>query len=137
MLKVCSKANRKLAILSRMFKFLTFEKRSVLIKAYFESKFKYCQLVWIFHGRQVNNKIMYNRLQERALRMIYQDCTSLFDNLLEKDISFSVHDRNIQQLALEMYKVAKDLAPPAISTLFLQCSKIDTQDHNQTFQFHR
>ena len=69
--------------------------------------------------------------------MIYQDCTSSFDNLLEKDISFSVHDRNIQQLAQEMYKVAKDLAPPAISTLFLQCSKIDTQDHNQTFQFHR
>ena len=54
--------------------------------------------------------------------MIYQDCTSSFDTLLEKDISFSVHDRNIQQLALEMYKVAKDLAPPAISTLFLQCS---------------
>ena len=61
-------------------------------------------------------------MHERALRMIYQDCTSSFDTLLEKDISFSVHDRNIQQLALEMYKVAKDLAPPAISTLFLQCS---------------
>ena len=51
MLKVCSKANRKLSILSRMFKFLTFEKRRVLIKAYFESQFKYCPLVWMFHGR--------------------------------------------------------------------------------------
>ena len=45
MLKVCSKANRKLTILSRMFKFLTFKKRRVLIKAYFESQFKYCPLV--------------------------------------------------------------------------------------------
>ena len=95
---MCSKANRKLTILSRMFKFLTFEKRRVLIKAYFESQFKYCPLVWMCHGRQVNNKIYC--LHERALRMIYEDSTSLFDTLLYKDMSFSVHDRNIQQLAL-------------------------------------
>ena len=37
MLKMCSKANRKLTILNRMFRFLTFEKRRVLIKTYFES----------------------------------------------------------------------------------------------------
>ena len=54
----------------------------------------------MFHGRQVNNKI--NCLHERALRMIYEDSTS-FDTLLEKDVSFWIHDRNIQQLALEMY----------------------------------
>ena len=62
MLEVCSKANRKLAIPSRMFKFLTFKKKRVLIKAYFESQFKYCPRVWMFHGRKVNNKI--NRLHE-------------------------------------------------------------------------
>ena len=37
-------------------------------------------------------------------------------------MSFSVHDSYIQQLALEMYKVAKGLAPTAISSLFLQCN---------------
>ena len=118
--KVCSKIDRKLTILSRMFKLLSFEKRRVLIKAYFESQFKYCPLVWMFHGRQVDNKI--NCLHERALRMIYEDCTSSFDTLLEKDMSFSAHDRNIQQLALEMYKVTKGLTPTAKSGLFLQCS---------------
>ena len=120
MLKVCSKANRKLTILSRMFKFLTFEKRRVLIKSYFESQFKYCPLVWMFHGRQVNNKI--NHLYEIALRMIYEDSTSSFDTLLDKDMSFSVHNRNIQQLAREVYNAAKGLAPTAKSSLFLQCS---------------
>ena len=109
MLNVCSKANRKLTILSRMFKFLTFKKRRVLIKACFESQFKYYPLVWMFHGRQVSKKI--NSLHERTLRMIYEDSTSSFDTLLEKDMSLSVHDRSIQQLALEMYKVAKGLAP--------------------------
>ena len=111
MLKVYSNANRKLTILSRMFKFLTFKKRRVLIKAYFKSQFKYCPLMWMFHGRRFNNKI--NHLHERALRMIYEDSTSSFDTLLERGMSFSA------------------------SSLFLQCSNNRHKDHNQTFLFHR
>ena len=61
-------------------------------------------------------------MREHWERSVYEDSTSSFDTLLEKDMSFSVHDRNIQQLALEMYKVTKGLAPTAISSLFLQCS---------------
>ena len=57
---MCSKANRKLTILRRMFKFLTFKKRRVLIKAYFEPQFKYCPLVWMFHGRQVSTANKYS-----------------------------------------------------------------------------
>ena len=70
-----------------MFKSLTFKERTV----YLGSQFKYCPLciVWMFHERQVNNKI--NCLHERALRMIYEDRTSLFDTLLEKDTTFSIH----------------------------------------------
>ena len=35
---------------------------------------------------------------------------SFFVSLLEKDNSFYVHDCNIQQPAMEMYKVTHDLA---------------------------
>ena len=70
----------------------------------------------------------------RALRIIYEDSTSSFHTLLEKDVSFSAHDINIQQLALEMYKVAKGLAQRPYSCNVVI---IDTQDHNQAFQLHR
>ena len=63
--------------------------------------------------------------------MIYEDSTSSFDALLEKDMSFSVHNKNIQQLALEMYKKAHGLTSSAISSLFSYSSTIGTQDHNQ------
>ena len=33
MLNICSKANRKLTILSRMFKYLTFEKKRILVRS--------------------------------------------------------------------------------------------------------
>ena len=47
------------------------------MKAYFESQFKYYPLVWMFHGRQVNNNKI-NHLHERALIMIYKDSRTLF-----------------------------------------------------------
>ena len=77
---------------------------------------EFCPIVWMFHGRQVNNKI--NHLHERALRMVYEDSSSSFDTLLEKVMLFSVHDKSIQQLALEMYKVTIAFAPTVISSLF-------------------
>ena len=57
----------------------------------------------MFHSRKANNKI--NRLHERALRLIYNDYNSSFDQLLEKDGSVSIHHRNIHSLSVQMYKI--------------------------------
>ena len=40
--------------------------------------------------------------------------------LLERDESVSIHDRNIQCLTTEMYKVSNGLSPPVISNIFTQ-----------------
>ena len=40
--------------------------------------------------------------------------------LLEKDSSVSIHDRNIQCLGTEMYKVSNGLSPPIVSNIFTQ-----------------
>ena len=61
------------------------------------------------HSRKLNNKI--NNLHYRALKMVYNDHTSSFDELLEKDGLFTIHHRNIQYLAIEMYKVLDNLSP--------------------------
>ena len=39
-------------------------------------------------------------------------------HLLEKDSSVSIHERNIQILATEMYKVSKGMSPLQITELF-------------------
>ena len=82
-LKLCSKANQKLSALSRMAKLLFFNKRRTFFKAFVESQFKYCPIVWMFHSRHTNNKI--NMLHERALRIVYDDGVSIFDQLLAMD----------------------------------------------------
>ena len=71
----------------------------------------------MFHSRDLNNKI--NHIHERALRITYQDNVSTFDELLNKDCSIRIHHRNIQFLAIEMYKFLHRLSPPIISDLFV------------------
>ena len=59
-----------------------------------------------------------NRLQERALRLIYDDHISSFKELLSKDGTFAIHEQNIQKLAIEMLKALNDLSTPDFSELF-------------------
>ena len=88
----------------------------IIINAFIQSQFSYCPLVWMFCSRTMNNKI--NRIHERALRLVYLDYTSSFDELLKKDNSVCVHHRNIQLVAIEMYKVLKGLGPEIMRSLF-------------------
>ena len=67
------------------------------------------------YSRKLNNKI--NRLHERYLRVTYNDGLSSFEELLERDNSVSVYNRNIQCLAIE-YKVFNGICPDIMKDVF-------------------
>ena len=115
---LCAKATRKLSALARISYYLTFHQKRTLIKGFFESQFRYCSLTWMSHSRKSNNKI--NLLHERALRMIYNDQISSFQELLDKDNSFTVHHFNIKSLslAIEMFKAINNIVAAIIGNLF-------------------
>ena len=114
--EICKKAGQKLNALARLTPFMNIRKRRVLLNTFFISQFSYCPLIWMCHSRKYNNKI--NGLHERCLRIIYSDKKSTFDELLKQDGSVSIHTRNLQFLAIEMYKVKNDLAPLIVQDLF-------------------
>ena len=115
-LNIIKKANSKLSALSRLTKFMILQRKRTLYKAFVESQFKYCPLTWILHSLKTNYKI--NRLQDRPLRLIYNDHISSFEELLSKDGTFTIHEQNIQNLAIEMFKALNDLSTPDFSELF-------------------
>ena len=117
-LTLCRKAGRKVTALSRLVKFMPFFKRRILLKTFIESQFSYCPLIWMFHSRKLNHKI--NHIHERALRLVYNDYTSTFENLLLIDGSVSIHHRNIQKVATEMYKAKNNLSPEITQSIFQQ-----------------
>ena len=79
---------------------MSLEKRRIVMKTFIESQFNYYALICMFYSRTINNKI--NRLHERALRIVYSDFKSSLEGLLMKDNSFSINERNIQRLAIEI-----------------------------------
>ena len=58
----------------------------------------------------MNNKI--NWLHERCMRLIYEDKTSFFEELLEQDKIVLMHIRDLQMLVTEMFKVYRSRLSP-------------------------
>ena len=63
-----------------------------------------------------NSKI--NCHHELSLRIVQFDKSSTFEELLERDKIFSVYHKNIQSLAIEMYKFVNGLSPEIMSSIF-------------------
>ena len=70
----------------------------------------------MFQSRTMNEKI--NRIHEGTLRLVCSDHVSSFDELLKKDLSFSIYHRNIQSLAIELYKCFHGLSPSIMKNGF-------------------
>ena len=79
------------------------------------SQFNFYTLVSLFCSREINAKI--NKLHHRALQIVYQDASS-FNELLIRDDSYSIHHRNRQYLAIEMFKVKIGVAPTFMNYIF-------------------
>ena len=114
---VCKKVCQKLNALARLAPFMSVEKRRIIVKAFIESQFGYCFLVWVFHSRGINNKI--NRIHERALRITYNDKSSSFQDLFDKDNSVTIQHTNVRNLAIETFKVLHGLSPPLLNEVFM------------------
>ena len=86
----------------------------------------------MFHNRTLNNRI--SKLQERPLRSVYEVITSSFDELLEKENTFTIHQRNIQKLAIKMCKVKHKIAAKLMCELFQETEHPYDLRNDHTFR---
>ena len=128
---ICKKASAKVTALARLIKVVPLQKKRILYNSFVKSQFLNCPLVWMFNlSRTLNQRI--NKIHERGLRIVYEDYTASFDDLLKKDGTVRIHHRNIQRVAVVMFKVKNDLCPELMKCLFQQ--NPNPRDGQQTFQ---
>ena len=74
----------------------------------------------MFRSRTFNNRI--NSLQEKCLRLVYNDNISSFNELLANDGSICFHHRNIHFLAKKINK-HNDLSPDFLNQFLNEIDK--------------
>ena len=127
--KLCKKASQKLHALGRVSSFMSFHEKKTIMNAFINSQFGYCPLIWMCHSRLANKQI--NKIHERALRIVFIDNDSNFEDLLKKSNSVSIHHRNLQHIAIEIYKALNGLSTTLMSELFkIKIRKYDFRSGN-------
>ena len=81
----------------------------------------------MFHSRSLNNKI--NNLHEHSLHIVYKDNYSSYVDLLAKDKSFNIHQRNTQSLAIELFKVKRNLSNMIMCNILKREHWLTISDH--------
>ena len=80
--QVCRKASQQIGILSRLKNLVPVPAKLTLFESAILPHLTYYQKVW--HFASSSDKLKLERIQERALRVIYLDKISSYQDLLEK-----------------------------------------------------
>ena len=112
---ICRKASQQLNILKRLGSYLNRLNKLTIFHTFILSNFNFCPLAWHFCTNKNSKKL--EKVQERALRFVYEDYNSSYEELLQKAKVPSLQIRRMRTMALETYKIINKLAPVCLHDL--------------------
>ena len=113
--KICKKASQQLNILKRIGKYLNRLGRLTIYYSFILSNFNYCPATWHFGSEKNTKKI--EKIQERALRFIYEDYENTYEHLLKKSKLPSLKIRRLRTIAVETFKIFHKQSPSYLHDL--------------------
>ena len=113
--EICQKASKQLAVLKRLGRFLTKQGILTIYNSFIVSNFNNCPLAWHFCSAASTNEI--ERIQERALRFIYNDFTLPLKTLLVNSHTIPLHVQRMQKMASEVFKIVNKVSPEYIQNM--------------------
>ncbi len=114
--KICKNAARQLNVMYRFKGIFTLKEREAIYNTFILSNFNYCPIVWHFCGKVCTKKI--EKIQERALRFMFNDKTNSYAILLEKCGYTTLHIKRIKTIASEVFKSLNNLNPAFMNKMF-------------------
>ena len=112
---MCMKAAWQLNFLQRLSKFLSAETRLLIFKSFIQSNFNLCPVVWHFCSKASTDKL--EKLQNRALRIVFNEYTSSYESLLSKRNLSTLHMNRLRCIATEIYKCINNITPEYLRDL--------------------
>ena len=100
---LCKKAARQLNAFKRLSRNLNVKDRESIYNSFIVSVFSYCPLVWHFCRKSDHKKI--EKINERALRIVYNDYISTYEALLNYGNKLSLGRYRMLNFATELYKI--------------------------------
>ena len=107
--EICKKSANQLNSIKRLKKHFNTEAKKNLVKAFVLSQFNYCPLVWHFCGNGSIHKM--EKIQERALRFVYNDYDTNYNSLLEINNESTLYLKRVRLMAQEVYKAMSNQSP--------------------------
>ena len=117
-MNICSKSARQMNALSRIRSQLDIRSRLCVYNSYIVSNFNYCITVWMFTNKK--NMAKLDKVNERAVRLIYNDKTSDYDDLLCAGNLFDIYKHCAYILSIETFKIRHQLSPMYLCTMLEQ-----------------
>ena len=121
---LCKKASQQLNILRRFKNMFKAKELNLVFNSFIMANFNYCPIVWHFCGVKSMKRI--EMIQERALRLMYDDLTTPYTTLLQKHEHVAMHVKQLRTIAIEVFKSLNDLNPPFMKEHF----EVKTLHHN-------
>ncbi len=116
--ELCSKVANQVNVLKRLSPYLDFSSRMTIFQSFILSNFNYCPIIW--HSCTVKSANRLERLQGRALRFVYRDYTSSYEDLLRRADLGTLHSRRLKAIALEVYKIINGIGAGYNRDLFIK-----------------
>ena len=113
---ICIKASQKVGVLLRLRNLIPCKAKLIIYKSSILPHLTYCHLVW--HNCRSSDSRKIERIQERALRAVFNSHSESYENLLVRAELPSLLNRRLQDIAILMYKVKYGLAPSIVNELF-------------------
>ena len=113
---LCRKAVTQLNVVKRLRSFIGFEQKRYLNRALFTLTSIIVHWFGIFSSRKSLQK--FEKLQEHALRFLYNDHKSSYNDLLQKSGRYTMQVLRQRTLCIEIYKTMNNLNPPFMKNFF-------------------
>ena len=126
---ICRKAAKQINVLLRIGRHLTVETKILIYKSFIKSNFNYCPLVWHFCSKGSTAKM--EKLQYRALRLVFNDFTSSYEALLERANMPTLNISRIRLMAIETFKILHKMTPIYLHDL------VSYKESNYSFRYEK